>query len=56
MNDDHTGLRSTEQRSGDAIPGLASQQLALADDDPGRFIDLPSRLAARPSRRDAKRP
>lgn len=31
-------------------------QLALTIDAPGRFIDPPSRLAARPSRRDAKRP
>jgi len=28
----------------------------VATDDPRRFIEPPSRLAVRPSRRDAKRP
>jgi hypothetical protein len=44
MNDDHTGLRSTEQRSGDAIPGLASQQLALAIEAPPAQVDLPVKV------------
>jgi hypothetical protein len=50
---EHNGVEGVP---GDTSPGLASQQLALTLDDPRRFIDPPSRLAARPSRRDAQRP
>jgi hypothetical protein len=48
--------QSAEGVPGDTSPGLASQQLALTLDDPERADDPPSRLAARPSRRDAQRP
>jgi hypothetical protein len=50
---EHQGVEGVP---GDTSPGLASQQLALTLDDPGRFIEPPSRPAARRSRRDAKRP
>jgi hypothetical protein len=48
--------REGVEGEGQPSPWLASQQLALALDDPERTTAPPSRSAVRRSRRDAKRP